>query len=617
MMSVNTNYLRITNVTFILLLGFYSAWGTYPLLNTIGTDNEPDNEKILFYDMKTNYSIAIAINASETEKWAALELQHWLMDISNAYFPIIEYTQEKIGMGDELNPKIFVGYSAAMKEVMNKPEPEYGDESFQYFNVGADLYIYGGKLRGTMYGVMAFLENEFGCRWYTPVVKVIPPKRAYRFYSLDHSESPGIDVRNDFYYLAFDPVWAARNKINGRHSGGTSVQVQPGGVESYWRVHTFYYFMPSEEFFDDHPEYYSLIDGKRIADQAESWSERGQLCLSHPEVLKIITERVRKQMREHPGHMIYSVSQNDWRNPCQCDKCQAIVNKFGGEESGIIVWFVNKVAQAIEQEFPDKYIGTLAYQYTRSAPHDIKPRNNVVIRLCPIEACVAHALEKCPKNESFMKDMKAWSDISPQLFIWDYVVNFARYIMPYPNFKVLQPNIQTFQHNKAIGIMEQGAYQDRGGEFSELKAYIIAKLLWDPYCDVESVIDDFMAGFYGRAGTFIREYFDLLQNQITPETHMFIGLKQDDPIFSDDFVKRSMEILYNAHRVADDDEISRRVEMATLPILFLKCKRSPEVARVDGTFQKLLSIIEKEGITMISEYGENLDAFKEFVMKTN
>ena len=370
-------------------------------------------------------------------------------------------------------------------------------------------------------------------------------------------------------------------------------------------------------FFDDHPEYYSLKDGKRIADHAESWSERGQLCLSNPDVLKIITERVRKQMRETPGHMIYSVSQNDWRNPCQCDKCQAIVEKYGGEESGIIIWFVNKVAEAIEQEFPDKYIGTLAYQYTRSAPQGIKPRNNVVIRLCPIEACVAHPLETCPKNESFMKDLKDWSEISPQLFIWDYVVNFARYIMPYPNFKVLQPNIQTFQNNKAIGIMEQAAYQDRGGEFSELKAYIISKLLWNPDCDVESAIDDFMTGYYGRSGKFIREYFDLLQNQITPETHMHIGLKEDDPIFSDGFLNKAIEILNKAQTVADNYVISRRVERTTLPILYLKCKRSPEIARIDGTFQKFLEIIEKEGITTIAEYGETLDAFKEFVLNAH
>ena len=615
METVEMRIIKIISLAFVLIFIHHQSNASIQLTNF--TDNEVNMENVLFFDMKTNYSIAIETNSSESEKWAAQELQHWLMEISNTYFPIVEYSEKQFESWSKMGPKIYIGFSEALKSIIKKPEPEYKDESFRYFNIGADIYIYGGKLRGTMYGVMTFLENEFGCRWYTPVAKVIPQKKEYTFFSMDHSESPGIEVRNDFYYMAFDPVWAARNKMNGRHSGKVPVKVQPGGVESYWAVHTFYYFIPPAEFFNDHPEYYSLKDGKRIANHAESWSERGQLCLSNPNVLKIITERVKKQMRENPDHLIYSVSQNDWQNPCQCDKCQAIVDKYGGEESGIMIWFVNQVAKAIEKEFPDKYIGTLAYQYTRSAPQGIKPRNNVIIRLCPIEACVAHPLETCPKNESFMKDLKDWSVISPQLFIWDYVVNFARYIMPYPNFKVLQPNIKTFQENKAIGIMEQAAYQDRGGEFSELKSYVIAKLLWNPDCDVDAVIDDFMDGYYGRSGKYIRQYFDLLQSQITPETHMYIGLDSNNPIFSEGLVKESIEILNKAQNVADNYLISRRVEVATLPILFLKCKRLPAVARIDGSFEKFLEIIEREGITTISEYGEDLNIFKEFVLKGN
>ena len=118
--------------------------------------------------------------------------------------------------------------------------------------------------------------------------------------------------------------------------------------------------MPPEEFYDKHPEYYSLINNKRIHEEA-------QLCLTNPDVLKIVTERIKKRIRQNPEYLIYDVSQNDWDNPCQCDKCQAIV-KREGSESGLVIWFVNQVAEAVEKEFPDKYIGTLAYKYTRTPP---------------------------------------------------------------------------------------------------------------------------------------------------------------------------------------------------------------------------------------------------------
>lgn len=571
-------------------------------------------EHILFSNGATDYSIALDADASDSEKWAAQELQYWLMKISNAYFPIIEYNDKRFDTWGAVNHVIYVGYSNVVNGLTSFPQPKNEDESFRYFTEGSNIFIFGGKKRGTMYGVFSFLENEFGCRWYTPTSELIPKKDTYAYKQLDHKEEPGIQVRNDFYYLAFDPVWAARNKMNGRHSGGLSINTQPGGVESYWRVHTFYYFIPPDEFFDDHPEYFSLKDGKRIADQAESWSERGQLCLSNKNVLQIITDRLIEEIKLNPEHRIYSVSQNDWRNPCECDSCQAIVQKYGGE-SGMILWFVNQIAEKIEEVYPDKLVGTLAYQYTRAAPKNITPNENVVIRLCPIEACVAHSLESCPNNQSFMRDLKDWAEISPQLFIWDYVVNFARYIMPYPNFAVLQPNIQTFRDNKAIGIMEQAAFQDRGGEFSELKSYLIAKLLWNPDGDVDEIVDDFISGYYKRSGKYIKEYFELVQNLVKPETHIYIRLKWDDPLFNDQFVEQSIEILSQAKIAADDIEISRRVDLATLPILFLKCKRSPETAAVDGTFDRFNSIINREGIKRISEYGEDLSSFRESILK--
>ncbi|MDD2380471.1 MAG: DUF4838 domain-containing protein [Mariniphaga sp.] len=590
-----TREINLILFLFSIAVGNSTVWGA----SFQETGTEKNEEYVLFSNSVTTYSIVLPDDASESEIWAANELQHWLTKISGAYF----------SFSSNHAPKIYIGYCETVSTKTGLPEPAFDDESFRYFNVGPDLFIYGGKQRGTMYGVFSFLENELGCRWYTPTVQVIPEKEEYSFSSLDHSESPGIQVRNDFYYEAFDPVWAARNKMNGRLSAD---QInQPGGVESYWGVHTFFRLMPPAEFFEEHPEYYSLVDGKRLKKEC-------QLCLSNPEVIQIVTERIKNIMREEPGHMVYSVSQNDGPpyNPCQCKKCQAIVNKYGGKQSGIIIWFVNQIAESIEKEFPDKYIGTLAYRYTRTAPQGISPRENVVVRLCPIEACVAHPLEECPENKSFVQDMHAWSSIAPHLYFWDYVVNFPRYLLPYPNFKVLQPNIKTFRENDGIGIMEQGAYQDRGGEFAELKAYLIAKLLWNPDGNVDETIDDFMLGYYGRSAQYIRQYFDLLQEQITPETHIFINLKADDPIFSEKLVNESLHLLNKARKVADNKEIAKRVELATLPVLFLKCSRTPIVAREDGTFDKFLEIIREQGITRIHEYGakNDLKSFTEFVL---
>ena len=540
----------------------------------------------LFSDGKSDYRIAISSVASESEKYAAGEMQHWLKEISGVELPVQNIDQSFTG------PQIVIGYNDFIKGKTGLNAPADLDESFHYFNSGADILICGGKLRGTMYGVMAFLENELGCRWYTPDANSIPKRKELNFNWYDRSEKPAVRVRNDFYYEAFDPNWAARNRMN----GALGIRQQPGGIESYWAVHTFYPLMPPSEFFSKHPEYYSMIKGKRVHDRA-------QLCLTNPDVLQIITERIKKRMRESPEYLIYDISQNDWYNPCQCDKCQAIVKKEGSE-SGLIIWFVNQVAESVEKEFPDKFIGTLAYQYTRTPPKEIKPRNNVVVRLCSIECCFTHDFKSCPENVSFLKDLNKWSTLAPHLYIWDYVVGFNHYLMPYPNFKVLQSNIQTLSENNAIGIMEQAASQCRGTEFSELRSYLVSRLLWNPYCDAEKVINDFMVGYYGRSGIYVKQYLDLLHSRITPKTHIHLALAPADPIFSESFIYESNRIFEEARKVADSEEILNRVELAWLPVLYLKCSRTPVLAKYDGSYAKFCAIVKREKVTDYDEAGE-------------
>ncbi len=545
-------------------------------------------EYSLFNRGKTDYRIVIGTEASESEQWAATELQKYLSQISGADFNIVD---DKSDISDR---EIVVGYNKHSQKLLgeNYSQQDTTDESFTYKNVDSNIVLIGGAQRGTMYAIFTFLEKEFGIRWYTPKVTSVPKRNSYSFDYLWHNEKPTLRVRNDFYFEAFDSEWAAHNKIN----GAMGYRKQHGGVEGYWAVHTFYQLMPPSEFYKEHPEYYSLIDGKRVHDHA-------QLCITNPDVLDIITERLKKKIKENPTNLIYSVSQNDWRNPCQCDKCRAIVQKEKSE-SGAMVWFVNQVAERIEKDHPDKFVGTLAYQYTRKPPENITPRDNVVIRLCSIECCFAHDLESCPENQAFMDDMKGWSSIAPHLYIWDYVVNFSHYIMPYPNFAVLQPNIKAFINNNSIGIMEQAAYQSRGGELAELRAYLLAKLLWNVDSDTEEIIDDFMNGYYGRSGTYVREYFDLLQAQVKPNTHIHLGLAPDDKIFTDKFIEKADKIFHKAEIVAINDEIKQRVEVARLPIMYLKCKRKPVESKYDGTLQRFTEIAKREGITHFAEAGE-------------
>ncbi len=130
----------------------------------------------------------------------------------------------------------------------------------------------------------------------------------------------------------------------------------------------------------------------------------------------------------------------------------------------------------------------------------------------------------------------------------------------------------------------------------------------------DEVINDFMYGYYGRSGQYIREYLDLLHSQVTPETHIHLGLEAADKIFSDQFVLEAEKVFDEAERVAENKTIKERVELVRLPLMYLKCKRYPVNSKSDGTYERFINIVEREGITHFAEAGKpHIDAFNDQV----
>lgn len=543
----------------------------------------------LFKNGKTDYVIFVSDTASESEKTAAKELRSYLGRISGAEFPVSDRF-------DRNGKNIFIGYSdiASFVSGLTVKETAADDESFVCESRGGNIFIHGGSERGTLYGVYSFLEKCFGVRWYAPDCTVVPKMKSFRFDDFSYSEAPSIKYRFVQYNgVETDHVWCARNRNN--HLW-TAEKNDYGGLEAYWNAHTMGQFVQSGVYFKDHPEYFGFRDGERVPN--------GQLCLSNPDVLGICIDGMKKAMDDNPGYWVYSMSQNDNVLPCECENCKAIEKKYGGH-SGLILWFVNQVADAVGTLHPDKYVGTFAYQYTRQAPKGITPRDNVVIRLCSIECCFGHPIDACQENRPFVEDLKAWSGIAPKLFIWDYVVDFRQYLAPFPNFGVLSANIKTFKKYNAVGVQEEAQYQTNGGEFSELRAWVLAKLLWNPDQDTEALVKEFITAYYGSAAPFIQNYFDLCQSLVKEDTVLGIYIDHNDKLYSDDFVTKASGLLQQAEWAAADDHLTQeRVDAVSLQTLYLKLMRNREASMKDGTFAEFKRIISK-GKFQVNEWNSS------------
>lgn len=549
--------------------------------------------------------VVVAFDASETERFAAQELALFLHIVTGATFPVVEDPGQAGG-------RLLVGLSAARTAAPDLAGSGLAPEEIVVRSAGGDLVLAGGSPRGTLYAVYTFLEDVVGCRWWTGTASRMPWKPSLSVADASIRFKPPLEYREPYWYVAFDEVWAARNKANGTRAGGDALR---GGRQVYEGfVHTFYSLIPPEKYFASHPEWFSEIDGKRTFENA-------QLCLTNEEMRRELVKNLKERLRAHPEATIASVSQNDCFGNCTCPKCRAVDKEEGGP-SGSLLRFVNAVAADIEPEFPAMAIDTLAYQYTRKPPLLARPRPSVIVRLCSIECAFGRPLDD-PRDKAFFDDLDGWSKVAGRLYIWDYTTNFSHYVQPHPNYSVLAPNIRLFVERNVRGVFEQGAYQSWGSEMAELRAWVLAKLLWDPRLDEGKLRKEFLAGYYGPAAGLMDDYLEGLENALAKAGDALGCYSPADAKFlSFDTLARSWKILESARRkTRRSAEYGRRVKRASLPVAYSVLTRwdalKDEAQRAGMTWPWLvtreaflewfLEAAHQENITMISEWQSFAD----------
>ncbi len=513
---------------------------------------------------KSDYSIVLGNNASLSEEHAAKELQKFLGEIGGCMIPIIRENQDAAG------PMILVGRSSRQRAVDNTIDfASLGNEGFVIRTKSPHLIIAGGTLRGTMYGVYTFLEEVLGCRWYTDEVSRIPSLSVIEAGNLDMRQIPAFEYREPFWSEAQDANWAARNKTNG---SSTDLDDLRGGKIYLQGVHTYYYLVSPSRYFKDHPEYYSIIAKRR------QW-ENAQLCETNPEMMKVMTRSMLGWIERSPKEAICTVGANDWFGICECEQCLSLGEREGSM-SGPGLYLANAVAERVEKVYPDRYIGFLTYKHTVKPPNTLTPRDNIIIRMCPINDCKMHPIEEgvqnpeaeCALNKELAEDLTGWNKISKKIYIWDYYTNFRQYLNPFPCLKTTEYDLRFYRDHNVKGMFMQGCGSTRGAYLSELKAYMQAKLLWNPDSSRDSIIDDFITGVYGKAAGPVREYVDLFEN-VVADRRIHASIREEVTVEynAEDVLRQAEKLLASAKRIAaDDPELAHRIEKLCLPVEFVR-----------------------------------------------
>ena len=444
---------------------------------------------------KSGYVIALPLAATTVEKTAATELQSHLKQSIGTELPVVS-ENDAVGC-----PAIYVGATKPFQKRFGSNKLLEKMDAIALAADGSNIILGGHPDRAPLYAVYEFLERHAGVRWWTSTEALIPYNPNLTVDVAEFVYAPPLEYREVYCLDGKDEKFASHLRSNGFW---TKLTPEYGGkLNVYGWCHTFEQIMPPNKFFKEHPEWFSLVDGKRVGDGA-------QLCLTNPEMRREFLKLTLGKIEKYPGLWQMSISQNDNHKWCECPSCKALAEREGGQ-CGPLLDFVNEIARGVAKVHPELPVSTLAYQKSRNVPKTIRPEDNVCIWLCSIENNYGESVEEGGYNASFKKDIEDWSKISKRLFIWNYTAFFGNFMVPHPNHANIGNDIRYFVKMKAQGIFPQGDFYCNIGDFAALRAYVMGKLLWNPDVDEKTVAMEFLNGYYGeKAAPFLMEYLEYI-----------------------------------------------------------------------------------------------------------
>ncbi len=574
-------------------------------------------------DTIRTWSIIVSGDVAPCQKYAAEEFQYFYREATQATLAVKASATKQSG-------HIFIGPGAALKTspLGHLMDRAYDEEELRIVVTEDNIAITGGS-RGTLYGVYTFLEDYLGVRFLTADVAHVPKTAVTQTIPLiDRTYKPPFAYR---FYLKTevmkDPIFAVRRRQNAASQYGPKEQRIPErlGSEATGGVFLHNNFMLSTSF-TEHPEYFSLRDGKRAPLQP---------CLTHPEVRRTVTRRILGSLDGYAPGSTIPLAQNDNGSPCLCQRCAAaqregdapgsfrmpdkplgvsVENTRHGPPSAVVIDFVNHVAEAVADERLDLWVGTEAYAYTMMPPRKTRTRSNVKVQVATYHCSVVYSLDdpRSSINRQFNEYLAGWRNVCDHLLIWSYDMNPREYLLPFPNMRSQPVNLRAFVRNNGRGVFMQGTAENT--EFSDLRAYVTTSLLWNPSQDADRLTDEFLSLFYGRSARPVREWIDLFHDQAEASgSESNINATAKHYGLDAALGKRGLELFEEAIQLAESETIRDRVEKISVTALRLALEpiwwnaiEAPRRARI------LKTTVEQERIAVDASV---LPRFREMATK--
>ena len=428
-----------------------------------------------------------------------------------------------------------------------------------------------------------WMLDYWGCRWYmaNDIGEHVPRLGRVTLPLGVHYSRVAMDSRVESAHVQGKGYeqWLQRN----RHKSDMWLSAQ-----HYWLI-----AIPPKEYFGDHPEYYSLIGGKR---------EPRQLCVSNPDVRRTMVEKALAYLEKNRRNMAsFPIDPSDAYNHCQCKGCVALdgENRLDRQGNRIIsnrvADFANHVAGAVAEKCPDKLVGYCAY-LNKLTPPDQPLHDNVAIAFTHSGMCNLHLLPRdtCPSSKEYWELLPVWLQRCKHVYDYAYDPIPWNGGLPCPTYLERPVAIRRMHRAGVKGLIDDMGPRYDGA--NHLNRYFEARFAVNPDLDIDTELAEFCKNMYGPAADAMNRYYRELANALENEYGRRFGLDGYEDLFPPELIQATRKALDEAHAAApaDNQLIRKRLKMIELTQRHLEAYMTFVEGLKERSYQQ--SLTDKEAI---------------------